>query len=58
MLPSDLGTSIDALEKDTDIAEILGPSFVEAFVAYKRDELRRFGHYITDWEFREYAYHL
>ncbi len=26
--------------------------------AYKRNELERFSHYVTDWEFREYAYHL
>jgi glutamine synthetase len=58
LLPGDLATAIDALEQDKDIAEILGPAFVAAFVAYKRNELQRFGHYVTDWEFREYAYHL
>ena len=58
MLPGDLATAIDALEKDQDIAEMLGPTFVAAFVAYKRNELQRFGQYVTDWEFREYAYHL
>jgi glutamine synthetase len=58
MLPGDLAAAIDALEEDKDIAEILGPAFVAAFVAYKRNELQRFGHYVTDWEFREYAYHL
>jgi glutamine synthetase len=58
MLPGDLATAIDALEQDKDIAEILGPTFVAAFVAYKRNELQRFGQYVTDWEFREYAYHL
>jgi glutamine synthetase len=31
---------------------------VASFVALKRDELERFGRYVTDWEFREYAYHL
>ena len=28
------------------------------FLAYKRNELERFSHWVTDWEFREYAYHL
>ena len=28
------------------------------FLTYKRDELERFHHWVTDWEFREYAYHL
>jgi len=58
MLPSSLGEAIDALEKDSDLAEILGPKFVAAFVAYKRNELERFAHFVTDWEVREYAYHL
>ena len=26
--------------------------------APKRNELERFSHWITDWEFREYTYHL
>jgi len=58
MLPTDLATAIDALEQDKDIAKILGPAFVKTFVAYKRNELQRFSQYVTDWEFREYAYHL
>lgn len=58
LLPDGLGAALDALEKDTAIAEILGPAFVSTFVAYKRDELQRFSRYVTDWEFREYAYHL
>ncbi|TQK69965.1 MULTISPECIES: glutamine synthetase family protein [unclassified Nocardioides] len=57
-LPSDLATAIDALEEDKDLADILGPAFVETFVAYKRNELERFSQWVTDWEFREYAYHL
>ena len=58
MLPGDLGTAIDALEADTDLRELLGPEFVAAFVTYKRNELERFSHWVTDWEFREYSYHL
>ncbi len=58
MLPTSLGEALDALEKDSDLAEILGPKFVAAFVAYKRNELERFAHFVTDWEIREYAYHL
>jgi len=57
-LPADLGASLDALEADTAFAELLGPRFVTAFLAYKRNELERFSRYVTDWEFREYAYHL
>jgi glutamine synthetase len=57
-LPGDLSSALDALEADTELAEILGPAFVKTFLAYKRNELERFSHWVTDWEFREYAYHL
>jgi hypothetical protein len=33
-------------------------SFGPSFLAYKRNEIERFERYVTDWEFREYAYHL
>ena len=29
-----------------------------SFLAYKRNEVERFERFVTDWEFREYAYHL
>jgi glutamine synthetase len=58
LLPSDLGSALDALEADADLCELLGPAFVNAFVTYKRNELERFSHWVTDWEFREYSYHL
>ena len=58
LLPQDLGTALDAFEADTEFAALLGDEFVRAFSAYKRDELQRFSRYVTDWEFREYAYHL
>jgi glutamine synthetase len=57
-LPDSLGASLDALEEDKDLADILGPTFVSTFLAYKRNELERFSQFVTDWEFREYAYHL
>lgn len=58
MLPGDLGSAMDALEADTDLVEILGPVFVKTFLDYKRNELERFSRWVTDWEFREYVYHL
>ena len=57
-LPQDLGASLDALEADAEFAGLLGPRFVAAYLAYKRNELERFSRWVTDWEFREYAYHL
>ncbi len=58
ILPMRLSDALDALEADTDLAEALGEYFVEAFLAYKRDEVSRFERHVTDWEFQEYAYHL
>ncbi|MEV8633100.1 glutamine synthetase family protein [Streptosporangium sp. NPDC051023] len=58
MLPQNLGAALDALEADTEFATLLGPKFVRTFLDYKRDEVERFSRWVTDWEFREYAYHL
>ena len=58
LLPSDLGSALDAFEGDTAFGELLGERFGRTFLAYKRNELERFNHWVTDWEFREYAYHL
>jgi glutamine synthetase len=58
MLPQSLPEALDALEADTALREVLGDFFVESFLTYKRNEVERFNHFVTDWEFREYAYHL
>jgi glutamine synthetase len=58
LLPQDLGSSLAALEADADFGKLLGQRFVTAFRAYKTNELERFSRYVTDWEFREYSYHL
>lgn len=58
MLPTNLGDALDALEADEELKEVLGAPFVNAFLTYKRNELERFNAFITDWEFREYTYHL
>ena len=57
-LPVDLSSALDAFEADTELRDLLSPEFCKAFVAYKRNELERFSHWVTDWEFREYSYHL
>lgn len=57
-LPTHLADALDALEADTEISAMLGQQFVETFVGYKRNEIRRFDSFITDWEFTEYTYHL
>ena len=58
MLPQTLPAALDALAADTVFAEVLGSYFVGSFMAYKRNEVERFERFVTDWEFREYAYHL
>jgi glutamine synthetase len=58
MLPTRLADALDALEADTELADVLGGYFTTSFLQYKRNEVERFERYVTDWEFGEYAYHL
>jgi glutamine synthetase len=58
MLPTSLRDALDALEADTELADVLGQYFVTSFITYKRNEIERFDRFVTDWEFREYSYHL
>ncbi len=58
ILPVRLADALDGLEADRELADVLGGYFVSSFLAYKRNEIERFERYVTDWEFREYAYHL
>jgi glutamine synthetase len=58
MLPMRLGEALDALESDRELAEVLGEYFGTSFLAYQRNEIERFERFVTDWEFRECAYHL
>jgi glutamine synthetase len=58
MLPMRLPEALAALEADTALTDVLGQYFVQSFLTYKRNEVDRFERFITDWEFREYAYHL
>lgn len=57
-LPTSLSEALEALEQDQEVCDVLGKTFVAAFLAYKRNEIERFGAWITDWEFQEYTYHL
>ncbi|MGC8466333.1 MAG: glutamine synthetase family protein [Acidimicrobiales bacterium] len=58
ILPTSLTQALDALERDRELTEVLGAGAVAAFLEYKRDEVKRCEATVTDWEFREYAYHL
>ena len=58
MLPQRLPDALDALEADADLRQALGEEFCTSFLTFKRNEVERFERHVTDWEFREYAYHL
>ncbi|MGW3943908.1 glutamine synthetase family protein [Streptomyces phaeochromogenes] len=58
LLPASLPASLDALEADTALTDVLGKDFTTSFLTYKRNEVERFQRHVTDWEFTEYAYHL
>jgi len=58
VLPVRLADALDALEADTELGDVLGRYFVDSFLTYKRNEIERFERFVTDWEFREYSYHL
>jgi glutamine synthetase len=58
VLPMRLPDALAALEADTSLTEVLGEYFVKSFLTYKGNEVDRFERFVTDWEFREYAYHL
>lgn len=53
-VPLSLSEALDALEADEYLNETMGPAFVRAFVALKRDECQRFTSSVTEWEVREY----
>ncbi|HEX2504921.1 MAG TPA: glutamine synthetase family protein [Gaiellaceae bacterium] len=54
LVPLSLAEALDALEADEYLRQALGPRFVRAFVALKRDEHKRFTSSVTEWELREY----
>jgi glutamine synthetase len=53
-LPTTVHESLEALESDTAIVELLGEEFVRAYGAMRRYELQRFADHVTDWELQEY----
>lgn len=41
-VPRSLGVALEALERETELRRILGPEMIDAFLAVKRHEWRRF----------------
>ena len=57
-MPFYLQEALEGLKADKVICDALGPELIQAFVALKEHELTRFRLHVTDWEFKEYSYHL
>ena len=57
-LPARLEDSLGALKDDTVLSEAMGCPLVEGFCALKRAEAEQFRRAVTDWELKEYAWHL
>ncbi|MFI5282823.1 MAG: glutamine synthetase family protein [Candidatus Dormibacterales bacterium] len=53
-LPTNLEESLQLLEADDQITELLGGEFVKAYTVMRRYELQRFADHVTDWERQEY----
>ncbi len=53
--PRSMDASLDALEADEALRELLGPTMVDAYIRVKRIEWAKFMTHVTDWEYRYYA---
>ncbi len=49
-LPLNLLDAIRNLEKDTELGELLGPSFVQSYTKLKRSEWNAYASHLTQWE--------
>ncbi len=57
-LPRSLEASLAALRADDVLSAGIGAPLLNAFCAMKEVEIERFRTYVTEWELREYAWHL
>jgi glutamine synthetase len=53
-LPRSVHESLEALEGDDRLTELLGNEFLTAYTVMRRHELGRFDDHVTDWERTEY----
>ncbi len=54
-LPVTLRESLEAMESEPRVVELLGEEFVSAYTTMRRYELQRFDDHVTDWERAEYV---
>jgi glutamine synthetase len=57
-VPLYMRDAIEELKKDKVLCEAIGPEIVQNIIAMRTAEEERFRTYVTDWEFKEYSYHL
>jgi glutamine synthetase len=57
-VPLYMRDAIEELERDKVLREAVGQEIIQNILAIKRHEEERFRTYVTDWEFKEYFYHL
>jgi glutamine synthetase len=53
-LPTSVQESLEALNADERLVELLGTEFVQAYTVMREHELQRFSDHVTDWELEEY----
>jgi glutamine synthetase len=53
-LPTTLEQSLQFMESDEKLVELLGSEFIEAYTVMRRYELARLADHVTDWELQEY----
>jgi len=49
-LPSNLLDALRALEADRDLAKLLGPEFISAFLKLKKAEWKEYMQHLSAWE--------
>jgi len=57
-LPMRLEEALEALDRDEWLTSAIGTPLVADFVAIKSAEAERFRAHVTDWEIKEYVWHL
>jgi glutamine synthetase len=57
-LPMRLEEALQALARDEWLTDAIGKALVADFVAIKSAEAERFRAHVTEWEIKEYAWHL
>ena len=54
-LPETLGQAVQALAEDTFFIDILGPVFIEEYLALKRFAWSQYINHVSSWEVQNYA---